>query len=742
MSKINKSIVLVVGIWILHSWSATVNAQEDFKISAGLKELAGELNGRHRYLFQEVDWAEFDELCRQLIGPQLRRRRRLSQAQRQEAARRSAEAAEKLLPFLEKCPRVIRLSLIDDQITEQIDGPVKVPGDVGALLFRIQAGEGETRYTTVFYDMSLANGPGEGGRGSGAIGFKIASPGVTWVLVSMTNVPGGPTSLLVEFQYPPDKSVSMPVDILAPAKGRTKISILSADTGQPVPAMVNLRWKVNGADRRPSNGIDFGSQIDMRERRYGPRPARIPGRLAEYNYWCVPGPFDMMLPPGDWEIVIRRGVEHTPLIDTFSLAAEDSIERIYTVTRWIDMRKLGWYSGDDHVHCKIMSDQDARRLMAWVRAEDVHVVNTLKVGDVYRTFFPQRGFGKAYRVIDGDYVIVPGQECPRIGKRYAIGHTISLNIQSMVRDPGRYYLYDWVADTVHAQGGLFGYAHGQTNQYFVSRDMSINIPKQKADFLEILQFGQLGTDLYYDFLNMGFKVTASAGTDVPWGGTVGEVRVYAYVGDKTFSADAWFDAVKQGRTFVSNGPMITFQVDEALPGDEILIDRNRQLRVRASAVGDPENMLPIKLEIIRHGQVIRSAETKGAQQKELSVDFELNADHGFWIAARAEGGDGSYAHTTPVYVIRRGLRFWKYDGVDQLITARLAELAKVEELTREAMQLTADGRAAMDLMVKRLGLQGSAMLKNVEEAKQIYQKLKQTAEHEKSLRAEYQSSMK
>ena len=51
--------------------------------------------------------------------------------------------------------------------------------------------------------------------------------------------------------------------------------------------------------------------------------------------------------------------------------------------------------------------------------------------------------------------------------------------------------------------------------------MSINVPKHKVDFLELMQIGILGTNLYYEFLDLGFKLTAAAGSDVPFAGTVG-----------------------------------------------------------------------------------------------------------------------------------------------------------------------------------------------------------------------------
>ena len=163
----------------------------------------------------------------------------------------------------------------------------------------------------------------------------------------------------------------------------------------------------------------------------------------------------------------------------------------------------------------------------------------------------------------------------------------------------------------------------------------MNVPRQKVDFVEILQFNSLGTRLYYDFLNFGCKLTASAGSDVPRGGTVGEVRAYAYLGRKSFSANAWFEAFRRGRTFTTSGPMLELQVDDALPGDELQIKSDRKLHVRARAWGDPKRMAPMKLEVVKHGEVISAAESKDPEQPEAKLDFTVDAGYGCWIAARA-----------------------------------------------------------------------------------------------------------
>ena len=48
-------------------------------------------------------------------------------------------------------------------------------------------------------------------------------------------------------------------------------------------------------------------------------------------------------------------------------------------------------------------------------------------------------------------------------------------------------------------------------------------------------------------------------------------------------------------------------------------------------------MVPTKLEIIRHGEVIKAAESPDPTAKELTLDFEIDAEYGCWIAARVQG---------------------------------------------------------------------------------------------------------
>lgn len=684
----------------------------------------GPLSRQHAYLFDEAGRKTVNELNRGLREAEEQLRQAATDNDRNAAQSRLAKGKADLIGLLGKCPTLINLKLANGTLDPAKGGSVALPGDSGALLIRLENGPGNEQLVTAQQSFPET-------RGERAVAVvRGVGPGVNWILISLTGVPTQRTSMMINFEMGRDKTLVWPLDVVTLDKARLKVRVLDED-GKPTPAMVRLTWLTGGdVDVPPSNAVDFAAQFDSQGVVTSHRILNVPGRLWGY-YWATAGPFDMTVPAGEWRIIVRRGAEHVPVIDSFTTASNQTIEKTYTIKRWVDMRKLGWYSGDDHVHNRILSDDDARRLMTYVKAEDIHLANIVKMGDINRTYFEQRGFGKDYRVIDGDYILSPGQECPRTHQQ--LGHTISMNITSMVRDTDRYYSYDWVADTVHKQGGLWGYAHVCGPAFQVYRDMSMNIAQQKVDFVELLQFAHLGTDLFYDFLDLGFKVTASAGSDVPWGGTVGEVRVYSYVGDGEFNADRWFEGMKKGHTFVTNGPMIEFKVDDALPGDEIKVTENRKLRVHARAWGDPARMTPIKLEIVRHSEVIRS-ETGKEGQAEVRLDFEIDAGQGFWIAARASAAEGLSAHTTPIYVIREGLRFWRPEAVSGLIDKTNGWLDEIEKIVADAKIIDLAGKVETDRPIKQLAVQGDDLLKRVAAARKIYAELKGVAEKEKPLR--------
>lgn len=547
---------------------------------------------------------------------------------------------------------------------------ISLPGDQGGFAVRMVRGEGPVTFEVAEFDFAWSEKH---------LSVPAAASGTTLVLVSLQNVPDGTTTLYLSLESP-GSDVHLPIDIRVPAMGRFILEVTDDETGMPCPAMVQLKALGDGRLRAPANAIDlteqFDSQAKTRERVRGAIPTDLPG-IPSGDHWIMPGPVDMALPQGLWQVSVHRGMEYLNVVETVEIVTGGSARLAIQPRRWVDMAARGWYSGDDHVHARVMSESDSFRLRTWATAEDVRVVNILEMGDHERTYFQQREFA-AQPGRRGHGYLVAGQEDPRVSY---LGHTIALNISAPVRDVSRYLLHDWIYDRVQEAGGLYGYAHVGGGLFSIHRDLSLNMPREKCDFVELLQFHNMDTGLYYEFLDLGFRVTASAGSDVPWGGTMGEVRVYAYVDESGPAASSWFEALRQGRTFVTNGPMMDFRAGGALPGSIVHLDSGATtLSVTAETWGHPDRFVPTRLEIVMNGEVVHSAVHPGTDDAALEVDVEIDPGAGGWLAARAYGSNGTMAHTTPVYLHREGLRAWNHDRIPDLVDNRLADLDELRIL--------------------------------------------------------------
>ena len=167
----------------------------------------------------------------------------------------------------------------------------------------------------------------------------------------------------------------------------------------------------------------------------------------------------------------------------------------------------------------------------------------------------------------------------------------------------------------------------------------------------------------------------------------------------------------------------------------------------------PEDFRPFRLEIVQNGEVIRSIEQTEPSQTELSLDFEIDSSDGFWIAARVSEKPGiefrnrTEAHTTPIYVVREGLRFWKHVEVEKLITDRLADLDEVEELIQLAEQSKREdknlrkspytnwGEWAREYRVAPIIAQQEKLRPRMQKAMEIYDNLRSIHAAEKAIRS-------
>jgi len=375
------------------------------------------------------------------------------------------------------------------------------------------------------------------------------------------------------------------------------------------------------------------------------------------RFFYVDGGFELELQPGTYHLQVSKGDEYVGQDLDLDLAPGVDRSETIRLERWVDMPERGWFSADDHIHLR-RSPREDPLILKWIAAEDIHVGALLQMGDFWATYYAQYAWGEdgAYQV--EDYMLSAGQEEPRT---HEVGHTISLAADDFVRFAGQYYYYDRVFDRVHELGGVTGYAHKGISRLGPT-GLTLDVLRDKVDFIEILQFGEMVLDHYYHYLDLGYKLTATAGSDFPFGGVIGDARFYTYLEDG-LSFEAWRESLQAGHTFVSNGPMIDLRVNGAMPGDQLDLSAGSSLHVTAEALGHATQVPLSALEIVSHGEVIASVspDQPGQSTEKLTAELDLDLDHGVWIAARARGGEGQVAHTTPVYVTTDGSSFHNPD---------------------------------------------------------------------------------
>jgi hypothetical protein len=164
-------------------------------------------------------------------------------------------------------------------------------------------------------------------------------------------------------------------------------------------------------------------------------------------------------------------------------------------------------------------------------------------------------------------------------------------------------------------------------------------------------FVQAGFDCYAALLNMGFPLKLSAGSasgvhPVPPGWS----RVYVHC-KLPLTPSNWLEALKQGRSFVTTGPIILLRVNGKEPGDEV---RSSRFPLRLDVRVEMLSLNPVsEAEVVVNGVQRTVALRPDTEKKYRYVgSAKLTIDSSAWIAARwsasrANGCD--VAHTSPIY---------------------------------------------------------------------------------------------
>ncbi len=354
--------------------------------------------------------------------------------------------------------------------------------------------------------------------------------------------------------------------------------------------------------------------------------------------------------------------------------------------RLLDPAAEGWYGGDLHVHMNYSGDLvctpgDAARMQL---GEGLHLANLVaancRTSLVYDRAMLERFAGADLPWSTDDTVARMGVEY----RNDLLGHVHALGPSG---PPTRYYTghersdhpEDWPpnkagCEELRGLGATVGYCHpaytefpdGSTDEFFQSprsveaRELVADAALGVVDSIDLISpYNDEGAVfLYHRLLSCGLRLAATAGTDVflsfshgpgvasnppGWG------RVYAQLGDRGL----FKEAIRAGRTVVTNGPWLTLEVNGQGPGAVLDLAVGDRLDVRARVRGPGAE----RLTLVGPDGVM----AKGGAASELRLGTTL--DGPTWIAAVARGAghpntldQSVLAHTSPVYVDVAGQR--------------------------------------------------------------------------------------
>lgn len=397
---------------------------------------------------------------------------------------------------------------------------------------------------------------------------------------------------------------------------------------------------------------------------------------SETHYFHCASPCTLEAPAGPAHVWVQRGFRYLPWRQTIDLRRGRTAQvRVDLGLNDLPTEFGAWRSADLHVHMNYGGTyrNTPERLAQQALAEDLDAICNLIVNKEERV--PDVGYFRS----DPDPasaagpLIMHAQEFHtslwgHLGLLHLADHLILPDFSSYrataLASP--YPHNGAIAALAHAQGGLVGYVHpfdwviDPPHETSLSHMFPADVANGAADYIEIVGFSdhKATAAIWYRLLNLGFRLPAVGATDAMANyaslrGPVGMNRTFVQNGG-TLTPAALREAIRAGRTFASNGPLLGFEIAGARPGDTLQRDAPGGAPFRIAF----RSPVPIDhLELVHSGRVVRAFTLTG-DRRALDEEGVIEIESGGWLVLRAwnDGADPSvldlypYATTSPIYV--------------------------------------------------------------------------------------------
>ena len=392
-------------------------------------------------------------------------------------------------------------------------------------------------------------------------------------------------------------------------------------------------------------------------------------------FFHSPGIATVAVPAGAISIAASRGFDGAATVRRTVRAGEAITIDLDLPTTGFDSAARGWYAADLHSHLNYGGpfQLEPEDMVVAMRAEALDVA-TPQLANLQSTLVDQRWWG-------ADHASPPLIRFSQEVRSHFLGHVAVLGADALHAPwffgPG-YPVHDRL-DLSNASPLTFARRHGGLNVYVhpvsVADPFPVDGPPAglplelvpdalagDVDTLEIacLWSDELGTaQAWYRLLNLGLPIMPSGGSDTMHNlhrtMAIGAARIYARPAGP-LNVASFLSAVREGRSFVTTGPMLDFAVAGQGPGGVVASGG------RLSFSLDTWSAQAVRaVEVIVNGKVAWSGGAlQGSGRQRFSGNIDVPA--GGWIAARVHGGATAwpqqdsypFAHTAPVWIGARG----------------------------------------------------------------------------------------
>jgi Tol biopolymer transport system component len=398
-------------------------------------------------------------------------------------------------------------------------------------------------------------------------------------------------------------------------------------------------------------------------RLYAPRDTdvvngRFPAGLQRVFYTA--GSYQVEAPVGRITIEATKGFEYSPVIVQAVVRPGQTIDVRIPLKRWINPAAGGWFNGTTHAHMNYCGNfrNTPEHLLLMARAEGLNIVNDLVSNKDNRVLDWQyfRKGGGAYPGSD-----LPGKLLLTIDEEYRPpfwGHVSYLGLKDHLLSPFLTGYQGTALDSLYpsntdmfakarAQGAVTGYVHafgveGDPLERDLSgaRSFPVDLALGLIDFLEweAVTHGSLIPALHA--WNNDFHVAPVGGEDTVGNSQdrrlLGITRTYAYLGSD-FTVHGWLNAIRQGHTYMTSGPLLEFHVNGKMPGDVMTFPGNSPHQVHLN--GRVQSIGPLRKVLIYHNGAIWKEFHPQGDGRTVSFTESATVDASGWFALVAEGDD-------------------------------------------------------------------------------------------------------